>query len=96
MEESKEKEASNSIYGETVVTSKDQLLLLPDNILSEYHKYLNEELPRITKEELTRQFELWFSKKNGAIHECTDTATPSDDRLSKCDDDKRRRIDSHF
>ena len=84
-------------YGKTVVTTDIQIQLLPDNIKQCYQEYLhgNSKSP-VTREDILKSLELWFSKKqeNGREVECEFTSDTDNAGYETCDNVKRQRIDS--
>ena len=85
-------------YGKTVSVTDLQIGLLPDNIKLCYEEYIRDKnfLP-VSKEDIQKLLELWFSKKkihHGIENECEFTSESTDVGHETCDNIKRQRIDS--
>ena len=85
---------SNTNYSQTVFATMEQLSCISDNILETYQDYLSGKLISVTKEEVIKSLELWFSKKDGRENECSVTPDETNVQL-KTGDTKRQRGDSN-
>jgi hypothetical protein len=85
-------------YGKTVSITELQVGLLPDNIKQCYEEYLTEKKQEgsISKEDVQKLLELWFSKKNtnGREIECESTSDSTNVGYEACDNLKRQRVSS--
>ena len=84
-------------YDKTVSVTDIQVGLLPNNIKQCYEEYLTEKNQTpISKEEVQKLLELWFSKKSshGSEIECEFTSKSSDVGYEECDHTKRQRVNS--
>ena len=85
-------------YGKTVSVTDLQIGLLPDNIKVCYEEYIADKNPlSVSKEDIQKLFELWFSKKklhHGTENECKFTSESADVGHKTCDNIKRQRLDS--
>ena len=88
---------STHSYGKTVSVTDIQVGLLPNNIKQCYEEYLTtKNQPSISKEDVQKLLELWFSKKsgNGSEIECEFTSESGDVGYEECDNTKRQRVNS--
>lgn len=82
--------SSNTIYGETVLCSYEQLLNLPECALNFYQQYSAGELAPVTKEEVQDLLHKWFH--NEPISQLPTIPDVSDPGQLPSELSKRRRV----
>ena len=94
MEEMKmESFESNSTFEETVLCTRDQLSVLPDNILNVLSEYQEGKLPPVSKEDVIKLLSNWFNNKHGQTSEYEYTTDNAHVRLEIGNECKRQRFD---
>ena len=88
---------SNSVFEQTVLTSPEQLQILPENILSLFENYTQGKLLPTSTEEVSNLLKGWFegtlTKENVVTSECCYTPCDIDVGLESCTRQKRQRVD---
>ena len=91
-------EVSNSVFEQTVLTSPEQLQILPENILSLFEDYTQGKLLPTSTEEVSNLLKGWFegtlTKENVITSQCSSTPCDIDVGLESCTRQKRQRINS--
>ena len=91
-------EEKSSFFEQTVVTSEEQLKMLPENILSLFDNYLKGNIQPTSKEEVSSLLQRWFegslTKDNVFTSECEYTACDIDAGFESYTGHKRSRLDS--
>ena len=91
-------EEKSSFFEQTVVTSEEQLKILPENILSLFDNYLKGNIQPTSKEEVSNLLQRWFEgslkKENVFTCECEYTACDIDAGFESNIGHKRSRLDS--
>ena len=91
-------EEKSSFFEQTVVTSEEQLKILPENILSLVDNYLKGNIQPTSKEEVSNLLQRWFegslTKENVFTCECEYTACDIDVGFESNIGHKRSRLDS--
>ena len=89
-------EVSNSFFEQTVLTSPEQLQILPENILSLLENYTQGKLLPTSTEEVSNLLKGWFegtlTKENVFTSECSYTPCDIDVGLEGCTGQKRQRV----
>ena len=94
MEEMKmESFESNSTFEETVLCTRDQLSVLPDNILNVLSEYQEGKLPPVSKEDVIKLLSNWFNNKHGQTSEYECSTDNAHVRLEVGNECKRQRFD---
>ena len=93
-------EEKSSFFKQTVLTSEEQLKILPENILSLVDNYLKGNIQPTSKEEVTVLLQRWFegslTKEDVFTCECEHTPCDIDARFESHAGHKRSRVDSDF
>ena len=93
-------EVLNSFFKQTVLTSPEQLQILPENILSIFQNYTERKLQPTSSEEVSYLLQCWF---NGTLTK--EDVVTSEFKFTPCDIDvgltcnivhKRQRFDSNI
>ena len=84
---------SNSTFEETVLCTRDQLSVLPDNILNVLSEYQEGKLPPVSKEDVSKLLSNWFNNKHGQTSEYEYTTDNAHVRLEVGNECKRQRFD---
>ena len=91
---------TKSVFDQTVLTSPEQLQILPENILSVFKDYQERKLRPTSKEELSNLLCGWFqgtlTKEDVNTYECIDTTCDIDDGLESNIGHKRQRFNSNI
>ena len=91
-------EVSNSVFEQTVLTSPEQLQILPENILSLLENYTQGKLLPTSSEEVSNLLKRWFegtlTKENVITSQCSYTPCDIDVGFESCTRQKRQRINS--
>ena len=91
-------EEKSSFFEQTVVTSEEQLKILPENILSLFDNYLKGNIQPTSKEEVSSLLQRWFegslTKENVFTCECKYTACDIDVGFESNIGHTRSRVDS--
>ena len=91
-------EEKSSFFEQSVVTSEEQLKILPENILSLFDNYLKGNIQPTSKDEVSSLLQRWFegslTKENVFTCECEYTACDIDAGFESYTGHKRSRLDS--
>ena len=91
-------EEKSCFFEQTVVTSDEQLKILPENILSLVDNYLKGNIQPTSKEEVTVLLQRWFegslTKEDVFTCECKYTSGDIDAGFESYTGHKRSRLDS--
>ena len=91
-------EVSNSVFEQTVLTSPEQLQILPENILSLFENYTQGKLLPTSTEEVSNLLKGWFegtlTKENVITSQCSYTPCDIDVGFESGTRQKRQRINS--
>ena len=97
-EEKSDFNEQTSFFEQTVVTSEEQLKILPENILSLFDNYLKGNIQPTSKEEVSFLLQRWFegslTKQDVFTCECEYTACDIDAGFESYTGHKRSRFDS--
>ena len=90
-------EEKSCFFEQTVVTSDEQLKILPENILSLVHNYSQGKLAPTSTEEVSNLLKGWFegtlTKEHVLTSECSYTPCDIDVGLESGTRQKRQRVD---
>ena len=90
-------EVSNSVFEQTVLTSPEQLQILPENILSLFENYTQGKVLPTSTEEVSNLLKGWFegtlTKENVVTSECGYAPCDIDVGFEGSTRQKRQRVD---